>query len=505
MTTRPAETKAALLESAVGRVRERLEGDEADDVERFVRAYYANAAPDDLVGRNDLDVYGAAMAHWRLARLRRPGELKVNVYNPNVEEHGWESPYTVVETVIADMPFLVDSVTMEVTRHGSAIHLAARPIMRLRRDEEGRLLEAGGEDGEPESLIHVEIDRITDLDALEQLRSDLERVLGDVAAAVEDWQAMRAEVHEAIAEIEQSPPPIPKDELEEARALLQWMHDDHFTFLGYREYEIRTEGGEDVLASVEATGLGILRVKGEQPHSLSFSKLTPEVRRLAREKTLLNLTKANSRATVHRPAYLDYVGVKRFDADGEVASERRFLGLFTHTVYSAGPWEIPLLRRKVQSVLDRSGLLPGSHDHKAMIEILETYPRDELFQITPDELLEFALGILHLGERRRVRLFVRRDVFGRFLSCLVFIPRERFNTENRRKVQEILQEAFGWRERRLHHPHHGVRARAAPLRRLHRAGVGARLRRGGDRGATRRRHARLDGRPPRRPRGPRRR
>ena len=242
MTTSPAETKAALLESAVARVRERLEGDEADDVERFVRAYYANAAPDDLVGRNDLDVYGAAMAHWRLARLRRPGELKVHVYNPNVEEHGWESPYTVVETVIADMPFLVDSVTMEVTRHGSAMHLVARPIMRLRRDEEGRLLEVGGEDGKPESLIHVEIDRITDPDALERLRADLERVLGDVAAAVEDWQAMRAEVHEAIAEIEQSPPPIPEAELDEARALLQWMHDDHFTFLGYREYEIRTRG-----------------------------------------------------------------------------------------------------------------------------------------------------------------------------------------------------------------------------------------------------------------------
>ena len=438
----PAETKAALLESAVARVRERLEGDQADDVERFVRAYYANAAPDDLAGRTDLDLYGAAMAHWRLARLRRPGELKVNVYNPNVEEHGWQSPYTVVETVIADMPFLVDSVTMEVTRHGSAMHLVARPIMRLRRDEEGRLLEVDGEGGKPESLIHVEIDRITDVDALERLRADLARVLGDVAAAVEDWQAMRAEVHAAIAEIEQSPPPIPEEELAEARALLQWMHDDHFTFLGYREYEIRTEGDEDVLASVEGTGLGILRVKGEQPHSLSFSKLTPEVRRLAREKNLLNLTKANSRSTVHRPAYLDYIGVKRFDENGEVKSERRFLGLFTHTVYSSSPWEIPVLRRKVQHVLERSGLLPGSHDHKAMVEILETYPRDELFQVTEDELFEIAVGILHLGERRRVRLFVRRDVYGRFLSCLVFIPRERFNTENRRKIQEILQEAF---------------------------------------------------------------
>ena len=193
MTTSPAETKAALLESAVARVRERLEGNEADDVERFVRAYYANASPDDLVGRNDLDLYGAAMAHWQLARLRRPGELKVHVYNPNVEEHGWESPHTVVEMVNDDMPFLVDSVTMEVNRHGIAMHLVVRPIMR-RPPRRGGSPARGRQSrtGSPESLIHVEIDRSTDLDALEQLRADLERVLGDVRAAVEDWQAMRA-------------------------------------------------------------------------------------------------------------------------------------------------------------------------------------------------------------------------------------------------------------------------------------------------------------------------
>ena len=181
----------------------------------------------------------------------------------------------------------------------------------------------------------------------------------------------------------------------------------------------------------------------ERPISVSFAQLPPEVRRLAREKSLLSLTKANSRATVHRPAYLDYVGVKRFDDSGEVSGERRFLGLYTHTAYSASPWEIPVLRRKAQRVVERSGLLQGSHDHKALVEILENYPRDELFQISEDELLETALGILHLGERRRVRLFVRRDAFERFLSCLVYLPRERFDTENRQRIQDILQEAFG--------------------------------------------------------------
>ena len=442
LATSSDERKAALVEATVARVHERVEGAQAEDVERFVRAYYAHVAPDDLSDRSDFDLSGAAVAHWNLARVRRPGELKVHVYTPNVEEHGWESAHSVVETVVDDMPFLVDSVSMEVTRSGSAIHLVIRQIMRVRRDEEGRLLEVGAEDGLPESLIHVEIDRQTGPEAIERLCAGLCRTLGDVRAAVEDWPPMRERVRDVLGELDESPPPVDPDELAEARDLLEWIHDDHFTFLGYREYDMLTEDGEDVLRPVPGSGLGILRASDERPISSSFAQLPPAARRLAREKVLLNLTKANSRATVHRPAYLDYVGVKRFDASGEVAGERRFLGLYTHTAYSASPWEIPVLRRKAQRVVDRSGLPTGSHDHKALIQILETYPRDELFQISEDELFDTALGILHLDERRRVQLFVRRDAFGRFLSCLVYLPRERFDTESRERIQRILQEAF---------------------------------------------------------------
>jgi glutamate dehydrogenase len=394
-----------------------------------VRAYYAHAAPDDLSERSPVDLYGAAVAHWNLARIRQPGELKVHVYTPNVEEHGWESQHTVVETVVDDMPFLVDSVSMEVTRSGSAIHLVIRPIMRVRRDEDGRLLEVGAEDGQPESMIHVEIDRQAGPDSLEQLHAGLCRVLGDVRAAVEDWPSMRERVRDVVEEV--SAAPVDPDDRAEARDLLEWMDDGHFTFLGYREYEMLTEDGEDVLRAVSGSGLGILRTTDERSISVSFAQLPAGVRRLAREKRPLSLTKANSRATVHRPAYLDYVGVKRFDDSGEVSGERRFLGLYTHTAYSASPWDIPVLRRKAQQVVERSGLLLGSHDHKALLDILENYPRDELFQISEDKLLETALGILHLGERRRVRLFVRRDAFERFVSCLVYLPRERFSTENR--------------------------------------------------------------------------
>ena len=442
MATKPDNTKGHLLEAVVARVRDTLDSAEADDAERFVRTYYANVAPEDLIDRSEHDLAGASLAHWGLARMRRLGELKLHVYTPSLEEHGWESPHTVVETVVDDMPFLVDSVSMEVSRRGQAIHLVIRPIMRIRRDDEGRLVEVGAEEGSNESLIHLELDRLPDATATEELRADLQRVLGDVRAAVEDWHAMRERTKDILGELGAKPPPVDADELAEAREFLEWLEDDHFTFLGYREYDMLREDDEDVLRAVSGSGLGILRQTETTP-SASFAVLPRDVRRRAREKHLLNLTKANSRATVHRPVYLDYVGVKRFDDAGEVAGERRFLGLYTHTTYRVTPWEIPMLRQKAERVLERSGLLPGSHDHKALVDILETYPRDAFFQISEDELYEIAMGILHLGERRRVRLFVRRDVFGRFFSCLVFLPRDRFNTENRRKIQDILQEAFG--------------------------------------------------------------
>jgi glutamate dehydrogenase len=438
MTVKAEDAKAALVDEAVERVRATAPTEEAPQLEAFLRRYFADAALEDL---GELDLYGAALSHWQLLQQRRPGETKVRVHTPTMEEDGRASPHSVVEIVTDDMPFLVDSVAMALTRHGSAIHLFIHPVARVRRDEEGRLVELD-DDGVPESLLHFEIDRRTDAER-DGLTAALQDALADVRAAVDDWQAMRARLREAIEELDERPPPVGPDELAEAKALLDWVHDEHFTFLGYREYELGTRDGEDILSSVPGSGLGILRETESQPVSHSFSELPPEVRRLARVPNLLNLTKANSRSTVHRPAYLDYLGIKRFDDQGEVRAERRFLGLYTSTAYSADPWEIPLLRHKVRRVMERSGFTKASHDYKALVEILESYPRDELFQISEDELYDTALGILHLGERRRVRLFLRRDTFGRYLSCLVYLPLDRYTTGTRNKIQEILTEAFG--------------------------------------------------------------
>jgi glutamate dehydrogenase len=438
----------ALIDTACSRAREHLPEDAAGQAEEFIRQYYRWVAPEDIAERSPLDVYGLALAHFNFARERAPGATKVHVYNPEFDAHGWQSAHTAVEIVTDDSPFLIDSVSMELNRRGFGVHLIIHPVLVVRRDAEGRLVEVlpphpePPEDTAAESVIHAEVERQTDPAELVALQGHLLRVIGEVNAAVEDWPEMRRRALDIVGELEQSPPPLDAEEVAEARAFLAWLEDHHFTFLGYREYELVEREDGVRLTSVADSGLGILRQPGGTQTSRGFDKLPPRVRAHALEPYLLNLTKANSRATVHRPAYLDYVGVKRFDSGGRVVGEQRFLGLYTHTAYNASPSEIPILRRKVDAVLERAAFPHGSHNEKALIEILETHPRDELFQTSMDELFEVAMGILYLGERQRLRLFVRRDAFGRFLTCLVFVPRDRFNTENRRRIERILKHAF---------------------------------------------------------------
>ncbi len=435
----------ALLEQVLALADQRLAGASAREARAFITHYYDQVDAEDLATRAVEDLYGAAMAHLGFAREFAPGTPKLRVYNPRVEEHGWSSSHTVVEIVNDDMPFLVDSVTMEVNRQGYSPLLLVHPLLRARRDAAGRLLsfDAKGGDGHQESLIHVEVDREADPERLKALRAGLLAVLADVRAAVEDWTAMRERMVGLEKGLAKPPRTVDANEAAETRAFLAWMADDHFTFIGYREYELAGAGGEEELRIVPGTGLGVLREPREGGISKSFGELPPAVRALARAPRLLVLTKANSRATVHRAGYLDYVGVKKFDAAGRVVGEHRFVGLYTSSAYQADPASIPLLGPKVERVVARAGFPPASHAHKNLVAVLRGYPRDELFQVDESTLLDTALGVLRLGDRRRTRLFLRRDVYGRFYSCLVYLPRENYNTDVRRRVLEVLRRHLG--------------------------------------------------------------
>ena len=495
MAVKAGDLELDLIDALTNCVAQRLSGEAAAAYTEFVRQYYHWVPAPDLADRNALDLCGAVVAHWKTGQHRPRGEAKVRVYNPDVERDGWHSPFTVIEIVSDDMPFIVDSVTMELSRQGYGIELIVHPVIRVVRDADGELVEvlepgATASGFINESIIHAEVTRRPDSDH-QVLRAGVELVLEEVRVAVEDWAPMRAKTIALATELRRDPPPVNPHELTEIEAFLQWLADDHFTFLGYREYEL---GGEDPaeLRAVPGTGLGILRGASKSPSK----RLDDKALELARSPNPLVLTKANSRATVHRRSYLDYVGVKRYGAAGEVIGERRFLGLYTTVAYKTSPREIPLLRGKVERILARAAFPPDSHDAKGLIDILESLPRDLLVQITTDDLFEIAIGILGLGERQRVRLFVSRDRLDRFVFCTLCLPRDRFNTENRERAGKILADAFGggqldWRLQRSE----SVVVRVdyvdpLPRRRGHR------LRRGGDRGADRAGDARLERRPP---------
>ncbi len=443
MGNRLDEAKSELLAKAASAVGHR--GHRPED-EAFLRRYYRHVAPEDVVDRDPVDVFGAASSQRQFAQTRPQGRSLVRVYTPTIEEHGWSSGHTVVEVVTDDKPFLVDSVTMALTRRGRSIHMVVHPQFVVRRDVAGELLEVCdvGEsapitempDAVVESWMHIEIDRETDEGVQQEITGELRNVLRDVREAVEDWPKMRQRAEEIAAELEKTQLPVPDEEVAEAQELLRWLADDHFSFLGYREYALETIDGDDVLRAVTGSGLGILRA--DQELSGSFAKLSPGVKARAREKRLLVLTKANSKATIHRNTYLDYIGVKVFDESGEVVGERRFLGLLTSPAYTESVLRIPVLRTKAAQVLERSGFAPSGHSGKDLMQVLETYPRDELFQISVDELFSIALAVVHLQERRQLRLFVRADIYGRYLSCLVYLPRDRFNTAVRERIQAIL-------------------------------------------------------------------
>ncbi|MFK0155495.1 NAD-glutamate dehydrogenase [Streptomyces sp. NPDC090499] len=467
MQTKLDEAKAELLDRAA-RVAENSPAGghlptgttgEADQesVFAFLQRYYLHTAPEDLADRDPVDVFGAAVSHYRLAETRPQGTANVRVHTPTVEENGWTCTHTVVEVVTDDMPFLVDSVTNELTRQGRGIHVVIHPQIAVRRDLTGNMIEvlptpAVGEelphDAYIESWIHVETDRETDRSDLKQITADLLRVLSDVREAVEDWEKMREAAVRVAEDLGAEPVPadLPRPEVEEARELLRWLADDHFTFLGFREYQLRDD---DSLAAVPGTGLGILRSdpqhSGEEGHpvSPSFERLPADARAKAREHKLLVLTKANSRATVHRPSYLDYVGVKKFDADGNVVGERRFLGLFSSAAYTESVRRVPVIRRKVDAVLERAGFSPNSHDGRDLMQIMETYPRDDMFQTPVPELESIVTSVLYLQERRRLRLYLRQDEYGRYYSALVYLPRDRYTTGVRLRIIDILKEELG--------------------------------------------------------------
>ena len=456
-SARASDRQAGVLAPILDAIHRRTGGGDSN-ASAFAGAFYRRMTEDELPV-HDADGW-AALAEDLLgfARKRKPGTTLVRLFNPVRDTHGWESPRTVLQIVNDDMPFLVDSVTMALAEAGVGVHVLGHPVIQVARDRTGRMTGVG--EGETESVMHLEIDRQT-AEGMATIETRLRQVLDDVRAIVADWSEMREKMQQVAGELAERPLPIDAAERAEAQEFLRWAANDHFTFFGYREYQLRDSSGDELLVPVEGSGLGLLRggghAKGRPLKSLAAHRINA-----GGDGEVLVLTKTNARSTVHRPGYMDYIGVLGFDAKGRAVSEQRFLGLYTSGAYNRRPWDIPLVRERYEYVMTESGLKPTGHSGKALKHILETLPRDELFQCSEEELYRLATGVLGLQERVRSRLFLRRDRYGRFYSVLVYIPRDRFSTEVRRRVEAML--------RRLLHADHvdaNVAIGESPLAQVH--------------------------------------
>ena len=413
------------------------------DVARYLRQYFANVPYEDLEGRSPSVMARVALDHLEFGAVKKPREALLRIFNATEKEHGYKSAFTFVEMINDDMPFIVDSVAAAIHRQDLGVHITVHPIISVTRDRKGKLTAIASKDNKKaksESFVRFAISRETDPQRLKLLRKEILKVLSDVQVTVRDWGAMRQRMRETRDLLENGPKGVDPTLREESQALLDWMANEHFTFIGYREYKLRKRGKRSFLNAVKGTGLGVLSRDDGDHNSI---ELTAEMQRLTRSRDWLILTKANSRSTVHRAAFLDYVGVKIYDADGNAIGERRFIGLLTSIAYSESPTNIPLLRHKVRKIFERAKVEPAGHRGKALLHIIETYPREELFQSSVQDLTRTTIGILNLQDRQRVKLFLRQDTFRRFFSCLVFVPRDKYTTAIRRKIQALLTEAFG--------------------------------------------------------------
>ena len=414
-----------------------------EEAARFARRLFERIADKDLAAAPAEQRAAVARALLAFARRRLPGIAKVRVFNPTDPGQGFESRHTVVHIVNDDMPFLVDSIANELNRREISVHLLAHPVLAVRRDLDGDLVGLGPEAGErvrSESMMHIEIDRQADPGQLDELAAALGRVLAEVRLAVDDWRPMRQACLDAIADLAPGRSP----NMEEYDDFLHWLEAGYFTFLGHRRYryvdDVSQAGGlrYDL---VPGSALGILRRDEVRLFDTGLGG-GEAMARFARGPDNILIVKTDRASLVHRSGPLDCVIVKTYDADGRPTGERRLAGLFTSAAYHAVVADVPLLRGRVESLLRRSGLDAGSHDGKALLAILDSYPRDELFQVGEDTLYDHVLGILQLQERRRVALFTRRDAVGRFAANLVFAPRERFDAALSDRFAAILEQAW---------------------------------------------------------------
>ncbi len=403
----------------------------------------AAISPDDIGLFDERLLANMASIHWELANKRQHGEPKIKITESAVKSG--LARKTIIDIVSDDMAFLVDSVIAEINRHKLLIDLLLHPILYIEYDDKGMVRDATTDRSKNkerlrQSHIHIQIKDTLTPEILSQLKEGIYTAMGDVYYANRDWKAMLANLAQAREELANAPLKQTLKDIEKYCAFLDYLHDNNFTMLGYREYQFVEKNGDLKSKTVKGKGLGLLAEDFKSAYiSETDEGLPRNLQELRRKLEPVSVSKTNRLSTVHRRVPMDAVAIKTYDEKGRVTGEKLFLGLFTSVTYSRSVGSVPYLREKVEQVMQLSGFLENSHDYKALRHILERYPRDELFQIDNAHLLDTALNILRLQERQRIALFMRHDPFGRYISCLIYIPRDRFSSDLRAAMIGILE------------------------------------------------------------------
>ncbi|HPD82203.1 MAG TPA: NAD-glutamate dehydrogenase [Alphaproteobacteria bacterium] len=419
------------------------------DYKDFLKVFYANVPSDDVALMAPENLAYTAKKHLELTHSRKFGDpAAISITTPTKENGGWDSGRTFIDIVNDDMAFLVDSVVAEIIHHNFQIQVFIHPILHVTHEKGGKVGDIFSKTKKDvtagQSHIHAELHRIISKEECEQLKESLAKILMDTKYANRDWQAMRTKLRDAKKELENTPSKYNATIVKEYQEFLEYMYDNNFTLLGYREYSLKKSDGKIKSKVIAGSSLGLL---SDEIHPVYINEarksLTESQQELRLKQEPMTISKVNKRSTVHRRVPLDAVSVKKYDSKGNVVGEILFIGLFTSVTYSRSLTDIPYLRTKVDHVIKQSKFANASHNHKALRHILEKYPRDEILQMPEKLLYEHAISILRLQERPQIALYTRLDPFGRYISCLVYIPRERFETRLRLRLQKTLERELG--------------------------------------------------------------
>jgi glutamate dehydrogenase len=436
MTTHLQLDRNELIDTLYQRLKSHFSQSHHNNLKLFIAEILKHTSMRDLNNYEQSDLAGMVVTLWGALQSKKPVHNGVQILNPNIEEHDWQSQHTIIAIISKDMPFIIDSVRLALSRKGINIHAVFYGVFNVVYTDKGQF-EAFDTAGSSELVLCMEVDRTTDEAQTNEVQQSLQEVLGDVTYVVDDFHAMRQKTSDVVQQLKSGTFPVGSDELNEAIVFMEWLAANHFSFLAYDEYLI--ENGS--VRQQPGTALGLFK-KNKNRRAEVIDEMSRNRREHVFKKELLIFTKSGRRSTVHRSAYSDYVVVKEFNEQGEVVGGRRFMGLYTSTVYNETPANIPVLRKKLAQVLEKSGYRVGNHAYKELAAILYNFPRDELIQSSVNRLLSVGNEVLSIQERKQIRLFMRTDAYGKFLNIVVYMPRDIFNTQIRIQIHDMFAEYF---------------------------------------------------------------